>query len=113
MQTIRPKPTKHHSRQSHFIFNKIFDTSHVFIRVDHLKKPLEQSYEGKETTVSTERLKPAFIEDTENNEPRTYARLQVPPTLHNMSSDSKGGNVATATPAPSVSKKYRESIGDK
>ncbi|CAD1472672.1 unnamed protein product, partial [Heterotrigona itama] len=53
-------------------------------------------YKGKETTISTERLKPAFIEDTENNDPRTYSRLQVPSTLPNMSSDLKGGNVATS-----------------
>ncbi|CAD1470249.1 unnamed protein product, partial [Heterotrigona itama] len=105
MQTIRPTPTKRHSRRSYFIFNKIFDTSHVFARVEHLKQPLEQPYEdpfrvikhisdnvflidykGK-TTISTERLKPTYIEDTENEEPRTYSRLQVSSILPNVSSD--------------------------
>ena len=46
MQTIRPTPTRHHSRRSYFIFNKIFETSHVFVRVDHVRQPLEQPYEG-------------------------------------------------------------------
>ena len=75
MQTIRPRPTKHQSGRSYFIFNNIFDTTHVFVRVDHVKQSLKQSYEGpyrvlkhvsdnlfltdykgKETTTSTERL---------------------------------------------------------
>ena len=75
MQTIRPRPTKHHSGRSYFVFNNIFDTTHVFVRIDHVKQSLKQSYEGpyrvlkhvsdnlfltdykgKETTTSTERL---------------------------------------------------------
>ncbi|XP_043524763.1 uncharacterized protein LOC122536449 [Frieseomelitta varia] len=82
MQTIRPRPTRHHSRRSYFIF---------FVRVDHVKQPLEQPYEGpyrvlkhildnlflidykgKETTISTERLKPAYIELHEEKQHQTY-----------------------------------------
>ena len=36
MQTIRTTPTKHHLRRSYFIFSKLFETSHVFVRVDHV-----------------------------------------------------------------------------
>ena len=37
MQTIRSRPTRHHSRQSYFIFNNLFNTTHVFVRIDHIK----------------------------------------------------------------------------
>ena len=96
MQTVRPTPMKHHSRRSYFIFNKLFETPYVFIRVDHVKQPLEQPYEGpfrvirhisdnvflidykgKETTISTERLKPAYIEESGRFEPQTYSRAQI------------------------------------
>ncbi|KOX67287.1 hypothetical protein WN51_00013, partial [Melipona quadrifasciata] len=31
MQIIRPRPTRHHSRRLYFIFNNLFDTTHVRI----------------------------------------------------------------------------------
>ena len=125
MQMIRPKPTKHHCRRSYFIFNKIFDTSHVFVRIDHIKQPLEQPYEGpyrvikhisdnvflidyrgKETAISTERLKPAYMEDTEPEKPRTYSR-QVSSTRPNRSRDLEGDNVVTPIPAQPSRRKVR------
>lgn len=72
--------TRHYSRRSHFIFNNFFETI-AFVPVNHVKQPLERLYEGpyrvlkhisdnlfltdykgKETTISTERLKPAYVE---------------------------------------------------
>ena len=119
MQTIRPIPTRHHSRRSYFIFNKLFETSHVFVRVDHVRQPLEQPYEGrvikhisdnvflidykgKETTISTERLKSAYTEESERFQSQTYSRAKVSSTLPSRSSDLKGGSLATATSVQQV-----------
>ncbi|KAK9293482.1 hypothetical protein QLX08_011589 [Tetragonisca angustula] len=52
---------------------------------------------GKETTISTERLKPAYIELQEKQEPRTYAKGKISSALSSGSSDSEEGSVATAT----------------
>nr|XP_034182476.1 uncharacterized protein LOC117605348 [Osmia lignaria] len=80
MRRIRPKPTVHHCRKSHFV-SDLHTCTHVFVRVDAVRKPFEQPYEGShrvverisdsayliryrgcEQVISTERLKPAFIE---------------------------------------------------
>ena len=45
MQMIWLKSIKHHCRRLYFIFNKIFDTPHVFVRIDHIKQLLEQPFE--------------------------------------------------------------------
>ncbi|KAL7724787.1 hypothetical protein ACLKA6_000423 [Drosophila palustris] len=99
MRMIRPVPAAHHSQKSMFIHKNQADCSHVFLRTDAVRQPLEPPYtgpykvvkrstdrvfviemDGKEVAVSTERLKPAFIlnesgDDTpaNNNKPlRTY-----------------------------------------
>ncbi|KAL7724461.1 hypothetical protein ACLKA6_004008 [Drosophila palustris] len=101
MRMIRPVPAAHHSQRSMFIHKNLADCSHVFLRTDAVRQPLEPPYtgpykvvkrstdrvfviemDGKEVAVSTERLKPAFIlnesgDDTpaNNNKPlRTYER---------------------------------------
>ncbi|KOX69028.1 hypothetical protein WN51_07098 [Melipona quadrifasciata] len=86
-----------------------------FVRVDHIKQPLERPYEGpykvlkhispnvflinykgKEVAISTERLKPAFMELHEEQQPRTYAEVKISSALSAESSDIKEGSVATA-----------------
>ena len=76
------------------------------MRVDHARHLLEQ-YEapyrvlkhisdnvflidirGKETTISTERLKPAYRELQEKQEPQTYAKGKISSALPSWSSDS-------------------------
>ncbi|KAK2578093.1 hypothetical protein KPH14_000593, partial [Odynerus spinipes] len=81
MKKIRPKSTAHHIRHSAFQFKDLQTCTHVFVRVDAVRKPLQPPYEGpfkvisrisdllynvdvdgKETNISTERLKPAYIQ---------------------------------------------------
>lgn len=81
MRKVRPTPTKHHGKPKIFIHKDMFTCTHVFIRVDRVKKPLEHPYEGpfrvlertsdnvfvidvkgEATSINIERLKPAFIE---------------------------------------------------
>ncbi|XP_029169985.1 uncharacterized protein LOC114939727 [Nylanderia fulva] len=79
MRNIRPTPPAYHIRPRVFSYKDLFSCSHVFVRVDAIKKPLDCPYEDpyeiikrisdqvfklkikeKEVTISTERLKPAY-----------------------------------------------------
>lgn len=81
MRAVRSSPTAHHNKSRPFKHTTLHLCTHVFVRVDEVKKPLEQPYrgpykvleritdfvfkvdvDGNATTISTERLKPAFIE---------------------------------------------------
>ncbi|KAG8177068.1 hypothetical protein JTE90_015720 [Oedothorax gibbosus] len=76
---IRPVPTKPHGRRSTFVHPSMKDCTHIFLRRDAVKGPLQSVYEGpykilKRTektlelevkkdnrTVSLDRVKPAFL----------------------------------------------------
>ena len=79
MADLSPTVTRRQSSKS-YIPKALADCTHVFIRQDHVRKPLEPPYigpfpvtqrtpkyyvldqRGKRTTVSVDRLKPAFME---------------------------------------------------
>lgn len=76
---LRPVEGTRHSEGRHFIFKDLPTATHVFLRDDTIKSPLQQPYsgphqvvrrheraytiliKGKEITVSIDRLKPAYI----------------------------------------------------
>ena len=81
MREVRPTPAAHHIKRRTFLYESLLNCTHVFIRVDAVKKPLESPYEGpylvvervndkvykvdvkgNVQTICIERLKPAFIE---------------------------------------------------
>lgn len=129
MREVRSAPSAHHNKTKAFSHGTLFSCTHVFIRVDSVKKPLEQPYrgpyevidrlsefvfkiniDGNPTTISTERLKPAFIENNSAvtvTTPRTTT--SVTPLTQNQkernrvtfvnlaphSSHSRGAHVAT------------------
>lgn len=81
MRRVRAAPSAHHNTRKAFAHKTLFTCSHVFVRVDAVKQPCEQPYEGPfpdlerinerdfevdfkgtPTTISTKRLKPAFFE---------------------------------------------------
>lgn len=89
MRGLRPMPTAHHNKEKIFISKDLNTCTHVFIRCDHVKKPLESPYrgpykiterltdnlyrieiEGTPQTINIDRLKPAYITKTDNNSPR-------------------------------------------
>ncbi|XP_076237122.1 uncharacterized protein LOC143180944 [Calliopsis andreniformis] len=94
IRNIKPVPTAHHSKRTPFTHKTLYTCSHVFVRVDSARKPLEPPYEGpfqilesttdhifkidykgRETNISTERFKPAFMEtimEQSEKEVRTY-----------------------------------------
>ncbi|XP_025830953.1 uncharacterized protein LOC112904634 [Agrilus planipennis] len=80
IRDIKPVPAAHHCRQKTFCYKDLYTCSHVFLRLDHVRKPLEQPYSGphevikrvddkvftirlnnKDVNVSVERLKPAHL----------------------------------------------------
>lgn len=82
MSELRPIPASRHGSHSTFIFKDLSDISHVFLRDDSVRKSLQSPYtgpysvvrrndkiitlliKGKEVTVSLDRVKPAYIEQS-------------------------------------------------
>lgn len=110
MRQVRPTPTAHHVKNKVFIHKELEDCSHVFVRVDRPRKPLEQPYEGpfevidrlseylykinykgRPTQINIDRLKPAFLEVEEEARDVALASfpgnpkslLQVSPDIRN------------------------------
>lgn len=99
MRKIRAKPTAHHCKKSSFVHRDLQHATHVFLRDDSVRRPLQPPYKGpyevlarvnerlytilingKAGNISTERLKPAYIpmEDVEDSVPESIAE---PPPL--------------------------------
>ncbi|XP_058801440.1 uncharacterized protein LOC131670096 [Phymastichus coffea] len=82
MRSIRPVPASSHSKPSIFEFADLKTCTHVYMRIDAVRKPLQPPYtgphvvrrrvngkvyvivvNGKEKTVSTDALKPAYRDE--------------------------------------------------
>ncbi|XP_035220124.1 uncharacterized protein LOC118193184 [Stegodyphus dumicola] len=79
MALLKPYQSKSKCKQKIFIPKDLYTCSHVFLRVDRVKKPLEPPYEGpflvlqrtpkyfllsiknKQVSISVDRLKPAYV----------------------------------------------------
>ncbi|GFW88542.1 uncharacterized protein TNCV_828111 [Trichonephila clavipes] len=46
MQSLHPKPPKHHGKHPVFIHPGLLEATHVFLRRDMLRRPLQQPYDG-------------------------------------------------------------------
>lgn len=87
MRNVRSTPTAHHNKKRAFTHGTLYNCTHVFVRVDKLRSPLEPPYEGpypvseritdrifkilvkgEATNISVDRLKPAFLETTPEEE---------------------------------------------
>ncbi|GFW48999.1 retrovirus-related Pol polyprotein from transposon 412 [Trichonephila clavipes] len=108
MQSLHPKPPKHHSKRPVFIHPGLLVSTHVFLRRDMLRHPLQQPYDGpfkvlqrkdkvffldingKRVSVSIDRCKPAFFLNTED--------LQLPQTK-NETPATVEPNATASTPA--------------
>ncbi|GFV95131.1 retrovirus-related Pol polyprotein from transposon opus [Trichonephila clavipes] len=108
MQSLHPKPPKHHGKCPVFIHPGLLEATHVFLRRDMLRRPLQQPYDGpfkvlqrkdkvffldingKRLSVSIDRCKPAFFFNTED--------LQLPQTK-NETPATVEPNATASTPA--------------
>ncbi|XP_066585437.1 uncharacterized protein [Prorops nasuta] len=71
MRHLRPIPVEHYYKRKSFVHKTLYTCSHVFVRVDAVNKSLEPpvfkvNVKGIDTTISIERLKPAFFEAEED-----------------------------------------------
>ncbi|GFU88559.1 hypothetical protein TNCV_4442361 [Trichonephila clavipes] len=108
MQSLHPKPPKHHSKRPVFIHPGLLEATHVFLRRDMLRRPLQQPYDGpfkvlqrkdkvffldingKRVSVSIDRCKSAFFLNTED--------LQLPQTKNEIPATVEP-NATASTPA--------------
>ncbi|XP_026471307.1 uncharacterized protein LOC113375589 [Ctenocephalides felis] len=80
MRDIKPTVTAHHNKANMFVLKDMNTCTHVFVRSDHIRKPLEPPYsgpykiierisdkvykismDGTNKNISVDRLKPAYI----------------------------------------------------
>lgn len=79
MAKVKPVPSSHHDHVSVFVSPEFTNCTHVFVRKDSVKKPLQHPYDGpfrvinrsnkyftvdiagKQNNISLDRLKPAFV----------------------------------------------------
>ncbi|KAK2578545.1 hypothetical protein KPH14_012574 [Odynerus spinipes] len=102
MREVRPTPAGHHQKSKTFVYEPLHTCTHVFIRVDSLRKPLEPPYKGpypvlerinekvykvkikgNPQIVSVERLKPAFLERTPTLE-ENVSEVQPPTRTYSI-----------------------------
>lgn len=107
MSKLRPVPTAHHNHTTVFVHPDLHTCSHVFLRDDSVRRPLQQPYTGpypvisrqpkifelkindKSVMVSIDRLKPAFLLLTDpieypqaKNEGTRTVHTEAPPTTN-------------------------------
>ncbi|GFY41149.1 retrovirus-related Pol polyprotein from transposon 412 [Trichonephila inaurata madagascariensis] len=100
MHNLKPVPTSSHGRKTVFVHPELSQYTHVFLRYDAIRKPLQPPYDGpsavvkrleklitllrqgKEICIFIDRVKPAFMFDTiESNQPSVIPKTQdVPAT---------------------------------
>lgn len=86
MRKLKPAPTNHHGTRKPFVHSDMNTCTHVFVRNDAIRKPLQQPYDGpfkvihrhekyfevelksRLAKISIDRLKPAYI--TASDKPR-------------------------------------------
>ncbi|GFU82477.1 pol polyprotein [Trichonephila clavipes] len=100
MQHLQPKPTRSRGKQTIFVHSELHKCTHVFVRRDSVRRPLQAPYDGpypvikrsdkfykvnihgKPTSISIDRLKPAFkhnVDDTlhlEDSDAQTKPNLR-------------------------------------
>ncbi|CAN7977710.1 unnamed protein product, partial [Ixodes persulcatus] len=79
MENLLATPTRHHNRHPTYVCDELALATHVFVRRDAVKKPLDQTYDGpfkvlhrrekfflldlngRRDSISIDRLKPAHL----------------------------------------------------
>ncbi|GFS66569.1 transposon Tf2-9 polyprotein [Trichonephila clavipes] len=99
MDQLQSLKTRRQLSQKHFVHKDLHNSTHVFIRVDRVKRALEPPYDGpfpvakrydkyftvkikgKDINISVERLKPAYLLSTDGDNPDHFKQLKHAPTL--------------------------------
>ena len=107
MQQLRPVPTSHHNHRPTHVSKDLSTCTHVFVRHDAVRKPLQPPYDGpfevtkrspkyftvlikgQKHTISLDRLKPAHLEE----------QLGIPPATPTPPVSSTPPPVRSVTPS--------------
>lgn len=99
---LRPAKTQHHAKEKIFVSKRLNDCTHVFVRFDAVKKPLQRPYDGpylvlqkhdkfmdvdikgKSQRISIDRLKPAYIADEVDVGSQQPSKTLVTPSGHRV-----------------------------
>ncbi|KYQ60032.1 Pro-Pol polyprotein [Trachymyrmex zeteki] len=111
IQRIRPIPTAHHICNKPFRYKDLHTCTHIFLRDDTVKRPLECPYsrphriierisdrvftievEGRRINVSTERLKPAYFIAPQEEHTNTSSRSTTEPGTTSATDDQSNLN---------------------
>ena len=119
MRSLHAIPPRHTTRPHVHVSDSLSTTTHVFIRHDAVRKPLQPPYDGpyrvlarndkyytldlngRQDTVSIDRLKPAYIEQTPPDTPTTTHPST--PSSSTSTHTSNAPAVAIHPPRPSTS----------
>ncbi|KAK4474272.1 hypothetical protein MN116_000360 [Schistosoma mekongi] len=119
IKEIRSQAPRYSLRPS-YVPRNLNDCSHVFVRIDHVRKPLQHPYEGpfkvlhrndktvtieragKSDTVSIDRVRPAFIEIG-----TCQLTEKLPPKSEQQLNDSGKPATASTTPKSSTNRTTR------
>ncbi|UYV70202.1 hypothetical protein LAZ67_7002164, partial [Cordylochernes scorpioides] len=124
MELLKPLNEKHHSKTKVFVHKDLKTCSHVFIRTDRVKKPLEPPYEGpfpvlertdkyftlkvkgKNVTTSIDRLRPAYLLADSDN-----ITAEHPTAARPIASGALPSTSSQQNPDPPDVEKYTEFQG--
>ncbi|UYV79078.1 hypothetical protein LAZ67_17001042 [Cordylochernes scorpioides] len=124
MQLLKPLNEKHRSKTKVFVHKDLKTCSHVFIRTDRVRKPLEPPYEGpfpvldrtdkyftlkvkgRNVTISIDRLRPAYLLADSDNLTSEHPTAAIPIVSGALPSTSSQQN-----PDPPDVEKYTEFQG--
>lgn len=122
MEQLKPTPTSAHNKTSTFVHPALESCSHVFVRHDGVKRPLQAPYngpfavisrsaktftldiKGKHSTINVDRLKPAFLL---NDDPTTLYPTSPPVPPSPTNPDQLPASSAAPHPAPVVTRSGR------
>ncbi|XP_018570040.1 uncharacterized protein LOC108910031 [Anoplophora glabripennis] len=111
MRDLRPSDGSRHNNQKIFVFKNLATTDQVFVRRDSSKRILQQPYDGpykvlkrnektfvvhingRDTTVSIDRLKPAYIASEETINPGGPHNIQKDNVIRNLRTTRAGRHV--------------------
>ncbi|XP_055522871.1 uncharacterized protein LOC129717051 [Wyeomyia smithii] len=97
---LKPIATEHHATSKVFVHRELKDCRYVFLRIDMVKKPLQQPYQGpyevvkrdekifdliinsKQQRVSIDRIKPAFL--LKEDQPMNHNKTKFTPSGHRI-----------------------------
>lgn len=127
MRKIRPQQTTHHHKARIFTPRTLYTCTHVFVRVDAVRKPLDQPYEGPYEVVrrlndfcfrinvrgthhdiSVDRLKPAFIASMMDETPSQSVNIPCSQPRNDMMQNpttSTGSTTSTLRTYPAAAAK--------